>query len=133
MEDLLNTSNLPLLGIVLLLLILNVIMILQDFYSSFQLTLIDELGKSGSREIESIFDEDPSLEEAKEAFDMFDENNDGVIDAGELLKVLCTFGFVEISEFECRKMIKTFDRNRDGMIDFQEFIKLLEECDAQRI
>ncbi|GER45340.1 calcium-binding EF-hand family protein [Striga asiatica] len=64
--------------------------------------------------------------EVKEAFDVFDENGDGFIDAGELGKVLCALGFGEGLDVErCRRMIGAFDENGDGMIDFGEFVKLM--------
>ncbi|PQP93121.1 putative calcium-binding protein CML45 [Prunus yedoensis var. nudiflora] len=70
--------------------------------------------------------EEPSLEEVKEAFHVFDENKDGFIDAGEINKVLCALGFVGASEVECKRMIRAFDRNGDGQIDFNEFVQLME-------
>lgn len=80
-----------------------------------------------SHEIARLFEEDqPSPEELKEAFDMFDENSDGFIDAGELGKVLCTLGLMEPLEVECQRMIRVFDDNGDGRIDFKEFVKLVE-------
>ncbi|KAF5459729.1 hypothetical protein F2P56_019651 [Juglans regia] len=81
----------------------------------------------GSDEIEGLFEEEePSPEEVKQAFDMFDENNDGFIDAWELGKVLYTLGLVEPLEAECQSMISVFDDNGDGRIDFNEFVKLVE-------
>ena len=80
-----------------------------------------------SHEITRLFEEDqPSPEELKEAFDMFDQNSDGFIDAGELGKVLCTLGLMEPLEVECQRMIRVFDDNGDGRIDFKEFVKLVE-------
>ncbi|GFZ12111.1 calcium-binding EF-hand family protein [Actinidia rufa] len=70
--------------------------------------------------------EEVDLEDAKEAFKVFDENCDGFIDASELKKVVCSLGFGEISKLECEKMILAFDDNGDGRIDFGEFAKLLE-------
>jgi calmodulin len=81
-----------------------------------------------SNDISGLFDEkEPSLEEVKEAFDVFDENRDGFIDAGELQRVLCILGLKEGKQMEnCKKMIRTFDENRDGKIDFNEFVKFME-------
>ncbi|KAG2675592.1 hypothetical protein I3760_12G011700 [Carya illinoinensis] len=80
-----------------------------------------------SDEIAGLFEEEePSPEEVKQAFDMFDENNDGFIDAWELGKVLYTLGLVEPSEAECQSMIIVFDDDGDGRIDFNEFVKLVE-------
>ncbi|KAL5582268.1 hypothetical protein UlMin_014710 [Ulmus minor] len=89
----------------------------------------EELQESfGSDEISKLFDEEePSLEEMKEAFNVFDENRDGFIDAKELQRVLCSLGLKDGSRLEdCKKMIRTFDQNRDEMIDFNEFVKFME-------
>ncbi|KAF3437661.1 hypothetical protein FNV43_RR20417 [Rhamnella rubrinervis] len=83
-------------------------------------TLCDE-------EVEEISD-GFSEEEVREAFDVFDENNDGFIDGDEIKKVVHELGFMEAaSEEECKRMIKAFDKNGDGLIEFKEFVKLLEE------
>ncbi|XVE83761.1 hypothetical protein DITRI_Ditri16bG0112500 [Diplodiscus trichospermus] len=72
-------------------------------------------------------EEEPSLEEVKQAFDVFDVNKDGFIDAEELQRVLCILGLKEGLKMEnCIKMIKTFDKNGDDRIDFQEFVKFME-------
>ncbi|XP_075475251.1 putative calcium-binding protein CML46 [Primulina tabacum] len=69
----------------------------------------------------------PRLDEVKEAFDVFDKNKDGFIEAWELWKVLCDLGLDEGSKMEdCRRMIGAFDENGDGMIDFDEFVKFME-------
>ncbi|KAK8711083.1 hypothetical protein V6N13_146383 [Hibiscus sabdariffa] len=81
----------------------------------------------GSDELSRLFEEEPSLEELKEAFDVFDVNKDGFIDAQELQRVLCILGLKEALKIEnCNKMINNFDVNRDGRIGFQEFVKLME-------
>lgn len=84
--------------------------------------------KLGSAEISRLFEEkEPSLEEVKEAFDVFDENRDGFIDAMELQRVLCILGVKEGFELEnCKKMIKIFDENGDGRIDFKAYVKFME-------
>lgn len=81
---------------------------------------------SDSSEIASLFEEEVSLEEVTEAFSLFDENNDGFIDTGELRNVLGKLIFTQFSEAECKKMISAFDDDKDGRIDFDEFVKLLE-------
>jgi len=89
----------------------------------------DELDeKYGSNELSELFDEnEPSLEEVKMAFDVFDENKDGFIDAKELQRVMCILGLKEGLEVKnCQKMIKNFDENQDGRIDFTEFVKIME-------
>ncbi|KAI3722413.1 hypothetical protein L2E82_33451 [Cichorium intybus] len=72
-------------------------------------------------------EEQPTLAEVKEAFDVFDENKDGFIDARELQRVLSALGLKERSDMEdCKKMIGAFDENADGRIDFNEFVKFME-------
>lgn len=63
----------------------------------------------------------------KEAFRLFDENQDGFIDENELKHVLSLLGYDECTKMECRKMVKVYDENRDGKIDFYEFVKLIEK------
>ncbi|KAK9052458.1 hypothetical protein SSX86_029087 [Deinandra increscens subsp. villosa] len=76
----------------------------------------------------NIFEEEqPSLDEVKEAFDVFDENRDGFIDARELHRVLSVLGMKnEAAMDDCKKMIEVFDDDNDGRIDFYEFIKCME-------
>ncbi|XP_047337141.1 probable calcium-binding protein CML45 [Impatiens glandulifera] len=76
-------------------------------------------------------EKEPSLEEMKEAFDVFDVKRDGFIDAEELQRVICSLGFginggLEDQLDNCRRMIRVWDFNGDGMIDLNEFIKLME-------
>ncbi|KAK1410169.1 hypothetical protein QVD17_36704 [Tagetes erecta] len=81
-----------------------------------------------SEDIFNVFEDDePRLDEVKEAFDAFDENRDGFIDAWELHRVMFVLGLKERIDMEdCRKMIGAFDVNADGRIDFDEFVKLME-------
>lgn len=82
----------------------------------------------GSDELSELFVEtEPSLGELKEAFNVFDENRDGFVDAKELQRVLCSLGFEEAMTLDaCQKMIRAFDANGDDRIDFNEFVKFME-------
>ncbi|KAL6294747.1 hypothetical protein ACE6H2_002889 [Prunus campanulata] len=89
----------------------------------------DNIGERvGAEELWRLFDEEePSLEEVKEAFDVFDENRDGFIDAAEVQRALSNFGFKDAFGLdECQRMINEADMNQDGVIDFDEFVKHME-------
>lgn len=82
--------------------------------------------RMNSDDITALFEEqEPSLQEAREAFSIFDKNNDGFINAKELRRVLGTLCFTQVSEADCIRMIRTYDDNGDGVIDFNEFVKLM--------
>lgn len=79
----------------------------------------------GCSEIAGVFEEEVRVEELKEAFDVFDQDNDGFIDAKELQRVLLALGLRQGEELKaCRKMIGVFDDDGDEKIDFHEFVKL---------
>ncbi|KAK9122488.1 hypothetical protein Sjap_012100 [Stephania japonica] len=68
-----------------------------------------------------------SVDELEAAFNIFDANRDGYVDARELQAVLCKLDFEQGKKLEdCEKMINAFDGNRDGRIDFAEFRNILE-------
>ncbi|KAL5703714.1 hypothetical protein ACHQM5_022236 [Ranunculus cassubicifolius] len=83
----------------------------------------------GAVELLNVFEDmEPSVQELKDAFDIFDENRDGFVDEIELQRVLRRLGFREGSMVQdCEKMIRAFDQNGDGRIDFIEFMKLMEK------
>ncbi|KAK3742526.1 hypothetical protein RRG08_060028 [Elysia crispata] len=67
----------------------------------------------------------PSLSELKQAFDMFDENNDGKISCEELSGVLRTLGH-DHSQAEIADMIKHADVNENGYVEYDEFLLLMK-------
>ncbi|XP_057811897.1 probable calcium-binding protein CML46 [Salvia miltiorrhiza] len=75
-------------------------------------------------------EEEPSFEEIKESFKVFDVDEDGFVGAADLQRVVLSLGLKEggCSLDECNKMIKPFDVNGDGFIDFQEFVSFMERC-----
>ncbi|KAL2492979.1 putative calcium-binding protein CML30 [Abeliophyllum distichum] len=81
----------------------------------------------GAGEILSVFEENEvCLELLKEAFNVFDQNNDGYIVANELNKVLNSLGLTQFSDEECWRMIVAMDCDGDGRIDFDEFVRLMD-------
>ncbi|WOL09404.1 putative calcium-binding protein CML30 [Canna indica] len=90
--------------------------------------LQEEQVTSEDVEVLRLFEEkEPSLEEVKAAFCVFDENSDGFVDAVELQRVLLKLGFSEGRELDaCRRMITIYDEDHDGRIGFTEFVKLME-------
>ncbi|CAL0318245.1 unnamed protein product [Lupinus luteus] len=77
-------------------------------------------------EIEKLFEKGISLGEVKEAFNVFDENKDGFIEASELQRVLSCLGLEKLL-MECQMMINALDQNGDHLIDLNEFIQILEQ------
>ena len=86
----------------------------------------DGIEDFGEQEIANMFENDVSVEEVKEAFNVFDENKDGFIDAGELQRVLRCLG-LERDFVQCQKMINGIDQNGDELIDHNEFFMLMEQ------
>merc|ERR1711934_475013 len=64
------------------------------------------------------------VNEIREAFDLFDTDGSGAIDAKELKVAMHALGF-EPKKEEIRKMINDLDKNNDGTIDFEEFMLLM--------
>ncbi|KAK7264893.1 hypothetical protein RJT34_32506 [Clitoria ternatea] len=62
----------------------------------------------------------------KEAFDVFDKDNDGLISVEELSLVLTSLGLREGKKIEeCKEMIRKVDMDGDGMVNFNEFKKMM--------
>ncbi|KAG6398860.1 hypothetical protein SASPL_140331 [Salvia splendens] len=84
----------------------------------------------GEEDFVGLFkEEEPSFEEIKETFIVFDVDEDGFVGAEDLQRVFLSLGLKEgCSLDECKYMIKRFDVNGDGLIDFQEFVSLMYKC-----
>lgn len=63
-------------------------------------------------------------EEIKEAFRVFDRDNDGIISAAELRHIMTTLG-EKLSEDEVDEMIREADTNGDGQIRYDAFVRLM--------
>ena len=70
-------------------------------------------------------------QEIKEAFDLFDTDGSGTIDAKELKVAMRALGF-EPKKEEIRKMIADIDREGSGVIDFPEFLDMMTVKMAER-
>ncbi|CAM1311893.1 Uncharacterised protein g5829 [Pycnogonum litorale] len=63
-------------------------------------------------------------EELKEAFRVFDKNNDGFISASELRHVMTNLG-EKLTDEEVEEMIKEADLDGDGLVNYDEFVTIL--------
>uniref|UniRef100_A0A7C8Z8S8 2-alkenal reductase (NAD(P)(+)) n=1 Tax=Opuntia streptacantha TaxID=393608 RepID=A0A7C8Z8S8_OPUST len=70
-------------------------------------------------------DGDCGLKELSEAFDMYDQDKNGLISANELHLVLSRLG-QHCTVQDCEKMIKTVDSDGDGNVSFEEFRKMMD-------
>ena len=64
------------------------------------------------------------LEELKEAFSLFDTDNNGQIDAKELKAAMRALGF-QVKKAEVRKMIEGVAREEAGTIEFEHFTDIM--------
>ncbi|CAH3167554.1 unnamed protein product [Pocillopora meandrina] len=67
---------------------------------------------------------DRAEEENREAFDLFDTDGSGTIDAKELKVAMRALGF-EPKKEEIKKMISDIDKDGSGTIDFNEFLQMM--------
>eukprot|EP00657_Telonema_sp_P-1_P012950 TRINITY_DN9887_c0_g1_i1.p1 TRINITY_DN9887_c0_g1~~TRINITY_DN9887_c0_g1_i1.p1 ORF type:complete len:161 (+),score=73.47 TRINITY_DN9887_c0_g1_i1:63-545(+) len=63
--------------------------------------------------------------ECKEAFDLFDSDGSGAIDATELKVAMMALGF-EPTEDEIDKMVKDIDADGNSTVEFGEFLEMME-------
>ena len=63
-------------------------------------------------------------QEIREAFDLFDTDGSGTIDAKELKVAMRALGF-EPKKEEIKKMIADIDKDGSGTIDFDEFLMMM--------
>ncbi|XP_068648985.1 calmodulin-like protein 3 [Aristolochia californica] len=69
--------------------------------------------------------EGKELDSLKEAFNVFDENGDGLITAEELGLVMTSLGLNRGAE-DCKNMIKKADKDGDGKVNFEEFKLMMQ-------
>ena len=63
------------------------------------------------------------------AFEIFDKNNNDVIDEHEFGNLIRAIGF-NPSNREIEETLRKFDKNGDGVIDFQEFISMAKHFEG---
>ncbi|KAF9682936.1 hypothetical protein SADUNF_Sadunf05G0160100 [Salix dunnii] len=63
-------------------------------------------------------------EELKEAFKVFDRNQDGYISANELRQVMMNLG-ERLTEEEAEQMIREADVDGDGLVSYEEFARMM--------
>merc|ERR1711939_128129 len=63
--------------------------------------------------------------EVKEAFDLFDTDGSGAIDATELKVAMQALGFEPTAE-EVEKMVADIDTDGNATIEFEEFVEMME-------
>merc|ERR1740115_608732 len=63
-------------------------------------------------------------QEIREAFDLFDTDGSGTIDAKELKVAMRALG-LETKKEEIKKMISDIDKDGSGTIDFTEFLEMM--------
>merc|ERR1711934_249736 len=64
--------------------------------------------------------------ELREAFDLFDTDGSGAVDAAELHTAMKALGF-EPKKEEIAKMVKEMDKDGDATVDFEEFCVMMAE------
>ncbi|KAK9051077.1 hypothetical protein SSX86_027703 [Deinandra increscens subsp. villosa] len=69
---------------------------------------------------------DDGISDLREAFKLYDLNNNGVISANELQQILSRLGESYTVE-NCANMIKSVDKDGDGFVDFEEFRKMMSK------
>merc|ERR1712176_534482 len=68
---------------------------------------------------------DNEIEEFKDAFKIFDNDQNGKIDADELESVFTNLGF-QFTRDQIQQMMRAVDDNDDNVIDIDEFIALMK-------
>lgn len=81
-------------------------------------------GKAGANKNKKFELTEEQKQEIREAFDLFDTDGSGTIDAKELKVAMRALGF-EPKKEEIKKMISDIDKDGSGTIDFTEFLEMM--------
>lgn len=82
---------------------------------------LDEFADFCSRKVDG---DESGSQELRDAFDMYDQDKNGLISASELHLVLSRLG-ERCSVQDCSRMIQTVDADGDGNVSFEEFRKMM--------
>ncbi|CAN1271912.1 unnamed protein product [Linum perenne] len=89
---------------------------------------IDGKGSVGFGEFVSLMamkvKENEASQEFRDAFRVFDKDQDGFISPNELRHVMVNFG-ERVTDEELEQMVKEADVDGDGLINFEEFVKVM--------
>lgn len=70
-------------------------------------------------------------QEIREAFNLFDMNNDGYLDYHELKVAIRALGF-EMNKQEVLELIREYDRDERGQMHYEDFFAVSEYCRCPR-
>merc|ERR1719449_297795 len=96
--------------------------------------MIAEVDEDGSGEIEfpeflklmaSKLQDTDSIEEMREAFNVFDRDKGGTVSASELKHVMNNLG-EQVTEEEVEEMIQEADADGDGELSFDDFLQFIQ-------
>jgi EF-hand domain pair len=94
--------------------------------------IIDNKGQNNSliKEVNVILEKKlASVEDLKEAFEVFDNDRDGFITPTKLWILMEKLGLIAEMRYEdCDKMIRVYDMDGDGKISFNEFKHMMENA-----
>lgn len=79
--------------------------------------------QTGAKRVRNEITEE-QRQEIKEAFDLFDSEGAGVIDAKELKVAMRALGF-EPKKEEVRKVLQEIDKHGDGVIRYDDFLSIM--------
>eukprot|EP01062_Namystynia_karyoxenos_P007862 TRINITY_DN12782_c0_g1_i1.p1 TRINITY_DN12782_c0_g1~~TRINITY_DN12782_c0_g1_i1.p1 ORF type:complete len:150 (+),score=63.02 TRINITY_DN12782_c0_g1_i1:79-528(+) len=73
-----------------------------------------------------------SDEQIKEAFDLFDADGSGAIDAEEMAMAMKGLGFGDLPRSEIVKMVREIDSDGNGLVEYPEFERMMKSKMAQK-
>merc|ERR1712106_416015 len=71
---------------------------------------------------EKVDEEEESEDEIKEAFRIYDKDEDGYITKEEMVAAITQMGFVRNCEEEATKCMEEMDLDKDGGVSYAEFV-----------